>query len=251
MKALNISDAAKEAQRAAARIGAFVRKTPLDHSLRFSAETGASVWLKLENQQYTGSFKLRGAANLLFSLPDADRAKGCVAASSGNHGAGVAYAAKRLAMPAIVFVPDITSEAKIEAIRSYGGDVRIFGHDGLDTEQHARKFAAERDMQYVSPYNDRRIIAGQGTCGIEIIDEMPDIDVLYVAVGGGGLVSGVASVIREHKPSVRIVGCQPRASAVMAHSVAAGRVLDEPSQQTLSDGTAGGKMASTAARSQC
>jgi threonine dehydratase len=240
MTAFKRSDVAKAAQQAAARIGAAVRRTPLDHSPRFSAETRANIWFKLENLQYTGSFKLRGATNLLLSLSEAERARGCVAASSGNHGAGVAYAAKRLGIPAIVFVPDFTSEAKIEAIRSYGGAVRVFGHEGLDTEQHARGFAADSDMQYVSPYNDPRIIAGQGTCGFEIIDDLPDIDVLYVAVGGGGLVSGVASVIREHRPSVRIVGCQPQASAVMTHSVAAGRVLDESSEPTLSDGTAGG-----------
>jgi threonine dehydratase len=240
MTTFNINDVAKAAQQAATRIGAFVRRTPLDHSLRFSAETGADIRFKLENLQHTGSFKLRGATNLLLSLSDAERERGCVAASSGNHGAGVAYAAKCLGIPAIVFVPDFTSEAKIEAIRSYGGEVRIFGHDGLDTEQHARKFAADSGMQYVSPYNDLRIIAGQGTCGMEIIDDLPDIDVLYVAVGGGGLVSGVASVIREQRPSVRIIGCQPQASAVMAHSVEAGRMLEEPSEPTLSDGTAGG-----------
>jgi threonine dehydratase len=240
MTAFNMTDVANAAQQAATLIGAYVRRTPLDYSPRFSGELGASVWFKLENLQYTGSFKLRGASNFLLSLSESDRAKGCVAASSGNHGAGVAFAAKRLGIPAIVFVPEFTSEAKIEAIRSYGGDVRTFGHDGLDTEQHARKFATDTGMHYVSPYNDSRIIAGQGTCGIEIIEDLPDIDALYVAVGGGGLVSGVASVIRDQQPSVRIIGCQPRASAVMAHSVAAGRVLDEPSQPTLSDGTAGG-----------
>lgn len=234
------TDVAAAARAAALRIDSLVRRTPLDYSPRFSAEAGAEVWFKRENLQYTGSFKLRGATNLLMSLPDGERARGCVAASSGNHGAGVAFAAQRLEIPAIVFVPDFTSEAKIAAIRSYGGDVRTFGSDGLDTEIHAREFAAANDMQYVSPYNDPRIIAGQGTCGIEILDDLPDVDALYIAVGGGGLVSGVASVARSRNPDMRIVGCQPQASAVMAHSVAAGRVLDEASKPTLSDGTAGG-----------
>jgi threonine dehydratase len=240
MTEFNARIAADAAREAAARIEGLIRRTPLDHSTRFSAATGADVWFKLENLQYTGSFKLRGATNLLMSLSGEERARGCVAASSGNHGAGVAYAAQRLGMSAIVFVPDSTSETKIDAIRSYGGDVRTYGSDGLDTEIHARAFAAANGMQYVSPYNDPRIVAGQGTCGIEIIEELPDIDTLYIAVGGGGLVGGVGSVIRARNPSVRIVGCQPQASAVMAHSVAAGRVLDEPSEPTLSDGTAGG-----------
>ena len=240
MSTLTATDVARDARAAAGRIARLVRKTPLDHSPRFSAAAGADVWFKLENLQYTGSFKLRGATNLLLSLTDDERSRGCVAASSGNHGAGVACAAQRLGMTAIVFVPDFTSAAKIEAIRSYGGDVRMFGSDGLDTETHARAFAVANGMRYVSPYNDPQIIAGQGTCGVEIVDELNDIDALYVAVGGGGLIGGVASVIRERNPQVRIVGCQPRESAVMAHSVEAGRLLDEPSRPTLSDGTAGG-----------
>jgi threonine dehydratase len=240
MTALSAKDTAKAAGEAATRIDGQVRRTPLEQSPRFSAVAGAEVWFKRENLQYTGSFKLRGATNLLMSLSDERREKGCVAASSGNHGAGVACAAQRLGIPAIVFVPDVTSEAKIEAIKSYGGKVRTFGKDGLDTETHARAFAAANGMEYVSPYNDPRIIAGQGTCGIEIVNELSGIDAMYIAVGGGGLISGVASVARARNPSIRVVGCQPGASAVMARSMAAGHVLDEASQPTLSDGTAGG-----------
>ncbi len=240
MTIIDASTVAMSSLEAAARVDGIVRRTPLDHSPRFSAATGADVWLKLENLQHTGSFKLRGATNLLLSVSREERARGCVAASSGNHGAGVACAAQRLGVSAIVFVPETTSETKIDVIRSFGGEVRIFGSDGLDTETCARAFAAENAMMYVSPYNDPRIIAGQGTCGIEIVEDLACFDVLYVAVGGGGLVGGVASVVKERIPSVRIIGCQPHASAVMAHSVAAGRILDEPSNPTLSDGTAGG-----------
>jgi threonine dehydratase len=137
-------------------------------------------------------------------------------------------------------VPEQTSPTKVEAIRRYGGDVRFFGSDGLDTEEHARNYAAERGMFYVSPYNDPEVIAGQGTCGIEIEASLPQVDTVYVAVGGGGLIGGVASVLKAGNPAIRVVGCQPEASAVMAHSVAAGRILDESSAPTLSDGTAGG-----------
>ena len=143
-------------------------------------------------------------------------------------------------MRGVIFVPEQTSDVKVDAIRKYDGDVRFFGTDGLDTEQHAREFAHDADMYYVSPYNDAAVIAGQGSCGVEIVEQLPDIDAAFIAVGGGGLISGVGSVLKSHNPAVRLFGCQPEASAVMAKSVAAGRVLDLPSETTLSDGTAGG-----------
>ena len=237
MDTRDISAAAVEA---ASRIQAIVTRTPLRHSPAFSAATGAEVYFKLENAQHTGSFKLRGAANCLMSLTPAQRSAGCVAASSGNHGAAVAYAMRELGMQGVIFVPEQAARAKVDAIRDYGGNVQFFGTDGLDTEQHARAYAAEHGMYYVSPYNDAAVIAGQGTCGVEIIEQLPDLDAAFIAVGGGGLVSGVGSVLKQHNPGIRIVGCQPAASAVMARSIEAGRILDLPSDPTLSDGTAGG-----------
>jgi len=240
MTDLDAPEVAAAARKARTRIAGLVRETPLDYSWRFSAATGADVYFKLENLQYTGSFKLRGAANRLLTLTSAQQRAGCVTASSGNHGAAVAYAMRKLGIEGVIFVPEQTSPAKVEAIRSYGGDVRFFGTDGLDTEEHARSYAAERDMFYVSPYNDPEVIAGQGTCGIEIEASLPQADTVYVAVGGGGLIGGIASVLKAGNPAIRIVGCQPEASAVMAHSVEAGRILEEASAPTLSDGTAGG-----------
>ncbi len=240
MTETDFSIVAGAAREASARIAGLVRETPLDYSHRYSAAIGADVYLKLENLQYTGSFKLRGAANRLMTLTAAKRQAGCVAASSGNHGAAVAYAMQRLGVEGAIFVPEQTSGAKVEAIRSYGGDIRFFGEDGLDTELHARAYADERGMFYLSPYNDPEVIAGQGTCGIEIEASLPAVDTVYVAVGGGGLIGGVASVLKSANPAIRVVGCQPQASAVMAHSVAAGRIVDEASLPTLSDGTAGG-----------
>ena len=236
----DISKVAAAARDASTRIAGLVRETPLDYSHRYSADIGADVYMKLENLQYTGSFKLRGAANRLMTLARAQQQAGCVAASSGNHGAAIAYAMRKLGIDGVIFVPEKTSKAKVDAIRSYGGDVRFFGTDGLDTELHARKYAGEKGMFYLSPYNDAEVVAGQGTCGVEIEAALPDIDTLYVAVGGGGLVSGVASVLKSANPGIRVVGCQPEASAVMAHSVTAGRIVDEASLPTLSDGTAGG-----------
>lgn len=235
-----IEDTARRSTEAANRIRSHVRETPLRRSAVCSDLTGAEVWFKLENRQATGSFKLRGATNRLLTLSAEQRAKGCVAASSGNHGAAVARAMQALDTSGVVFVPEHTSSAKVEAIRRYGGDVRHFGTDGLDTEQHAREYARENGMFYLSPYNDEQVIAGQGSCGVEIVAQLPDADALFVAVGGGGLVSGVGCVLKTHNPDVRIYGCQPHASPVMARSVAAGHILDMPSEATLSDGTAGG-----------
>ena len=234
------SDVARAAAAAHERIAAHVVHTPLQFSKALSERTGAEVWCKLENRQSTGSFKLRGATNRLLTLSDEQRARGCIAASSGNHGAAVASAMQKLGVDGIIFVPEHTSAAKVEKIRSYGGTVEFFGTDGLDTEQHARAVAAEKGMFYLSPYNDPEVIAGQGTCGVEIVEDLPDVDVAFVAVGGGGLIGGVGAVLKDHNPTVRVIGCQPEASAVMMRSVEAGEIVDMPSAPTLSDGTAGG-----------
>jgi threonine dehydratase len=235
-----INDVVEKAYAADKRIGEIIRRTALAHSPEFSEATGADVYLKLENQQLTGSFKLRGATNRVMTLSVEQRQKGCVTASTGNHGAAVACAMQKLATGGVIFVPEQTSTAKVEAIRSYSGDVQFFGTDGLDTEQHARIFAERNKMFYLSPYNDREVIAGQATCGIEVLQQLPDIDAVFVAVGGGGLVGGIGSVLKTHNPKIRVYGCQPEASAVMAKSIEAGRILDLESDPTLSDGTAGG-----------
>ena len=174
------------------------------------------------------------------TLSPEQRAAGCVAASSGNHGAAVAYAMNKLGVNGVIFVPEQTSSTKVDAIRSYGGDVRFFGTDGLDTELHAREYAEQNGMFYLSPYNDEEVMAGQGSCGVEIAAQLPELDDVFVAIGGGGLICGVGSVLRQHNKDVRVIGCQPSASAVMTRSVEAGEILDLPSGPTLSDGTAGG-----------
>ncbi|MDH3531448.1 MAG: threonine/serine dehydratase [Gammaproteobacteria bacterium] len=237
---MSVDQVASAARDAAVRIRDIVRRTPVERSAEFSELAGADVCFKLENLQHTGSFKLRGAANRLLTLSATQRQNGCVAASSGNHGAAVACAMQKLGSTGVIFVPEKTSSAKIDAIRSYGGDVRFFGSDGLDTEQHAREYAAQTGMFYLSPYNDLAVIAGQGSCGVEIAEQLPEVDAVFVAVGGGGLISGAGSVLRAINSDIQIIGCQPQASAVMAQSIAAGRILDLPSEPTLSDGTAGG-----------
>jgi len=225
---------------AANRIKPYIRETPLDYSPYFSELTGANVYLKLENLQYTGSFKLRGAFNKLLTLSEEDRARGGVAASSGNHGAAIAYAMNELGVSGPIFVPEQTSSTKVDAIKRAGGDVRFFGTDGLDTETHAREYAEQNGMVYLSPYNDPDVIAGQGTCGVEIAQQLSDVDAVFIAVGGGGLICGVGAFLKSVNPAVSIVSCQPAASPVMTESIKAGKIVDLPSEPTLSDGTAGG-----------
>lgn len=225
---------------AANRIQTYIRETPLDFSPAFSKVSGANVYLKLENLQHTGSFKLRGATNKLLSLTAEQRQAGCVTASSGNHGAAIAFAMKKLDITGVIFVPEQTSPTKVDAIRQAGGDVRFYGNDGLDTEIHAREYAEQNGMVYLSPYNDLAVIAGQGTCGVEIAAQLAQVDAVFIAVGGGGLISGVAKFLKSVNPAIRVISCQPQASAVMTESVKAGKILDLKSYPTLSDGTAGG-----------
>lgn len=231
---------AGRAREAARRIASFIIRTPLRRSAAFSADLDADVYFKLDNLQTTGSFKLRGATNRLLTLSDEKRNAGCVTASTGNHGAAFACATKKLGASGIIFVPEQTSSVKVDAIKGYGGDVRFFGTDGVDTEQHARAYADENDLFYMSPYNDEQVIAGQGSCGVEIVEQLPKVDAVFVAVGGGGLIAGVGSVLKAYNPDIRVFACQPRKSAVMAHSIKAGEILDMESDPTLSDATAGG-----------
>ena len=236
----DVEKLANAAREASQRIGSHIECTELRRSVAFSDAVAGDVYFKLENFQTTGSFKLRGATNRLMTLSAEERSKGCVAASSGNHGAAVACAMQKLGATGVIFVPEQTSPVKVGKIESYGGVVEFFGTDGLDTEQHAREYAEKNGMLYLSPYNDSEVVAGQGSCGVEIAAQLSDVDAVFVAVGGGGLIGGVGAVLKQHNPDVQIFGCQPAASAVMAHSIVAGEILDLPSEPTLSDGTAGG-----------
>jgi threonine dehydratase len=235
---MNLSEAVRQAH---ARLRPHVRETPLAYSLAFSQMTGARVWLKLENLQQTGSFKVRGAINKLLSLSPEQLQKGVVAASSGNHGAGVAFGLARLGAKGVVFVPEGASQTKLEAIHRYGLEVRYHGTTSDDTEMYARRYAAQHSMAYLSPYNDPEVIAGQGTVGVEIAHQMPETpDAVFVAVGGGGLISGIASYLKSVHPTTRIVGCQPENDAAMLASVQAGEIVKIQARPTLSDGSAGG-----------
>ena len=232
-----IASAVKAAEQ---RLRGSLLHTPLVPCPWLSDELSADVRWKLENVQHTGSFKLRGASNALHSLTDQQRGAGVVAASSGNHGLGLARAAQQLNIKASVFVPSSTPSLKQEAIRRYGATVEVYGDDCVVTEQHARQIANNTGQQYVSPYNDLTVIAGQGTTAYELLADWPEVEVVYVALGGGGLISGMAAYAKSISPKIEFVACSPIASPAMAECVRQGAIVDVPCGPTWSDSTAGG-----------
>lgn len=222
------------------KIQGFVRQTPMDLSRSLSKLTGMHVYLKSENLQYTGSFKVRGAINALLSLSEEQKLQGVVAASTGNHGAAIAYGLSQFAIPGVIFVPENASPTKIANIRNYDVDIQYYGQDCVETELYAKEYAIKHHKLYISPYNHIKVIAGQGTIGIEILKQLDHIDLVFVAVGGGGLISGVGGYIKSISPKTKIIGCLPANSPVMAESVKAGKIIDMDTLPTLSDATAGG-----------
>ena len=233
------ADAAREVGLAARRIGPHIRETPLEPSPFLSRETGGDVHLKLECVQITGSFKARGALNKLLSLSAAERARGVVAASTGNHGLAVAHALALLGIAGEIFLPASVSPAKLEGLRARGARVRLVDEDPGVVETVARRDAEATDRIYVSPYNDPQVIGGQGTVGVELLRQLEELDAVLVPVGGGGLVGGIGAWLKERAPSVRIVGCQPAACPILVESMKAGRLLELPSAPSLSDATVG------------
>ena len=234
---LTLSDLQSLCHEAAGRISPHVRHTPVEYSHALSEVSGAEVYLKLENLQATGSFKLRGATNALLSIGTG--ATGVVAASSGNHGMAVAHAARVAGLYPLIFVPEGAAPSKMEAIEALGAEIRRVEGDPVLAETTARTHADETGLPYLSPYNDPRVVAGQGTIGVELASDLDRVDVLFASVGGGGLISGAGGYLKGAR-STRVVACSPVNSAVMHESLRAGRVLDLPSLPTLSDGTAGG-----------
>ncbi|HET9342259.1 MAG TPA: threonine/serine dehydratase [Candidatus Eremiobacteraceae bacterium] len=222
------------------RIRPHVPETPLRRSDFLSDEHHADVYLKLENLQLTGSFKVRGAFTKLLSLGQRERSRGVVVASTGNHGLAMAYAMKRLGVAGIVFVPEGAAATKVDNIRRYGAEVRFHGPEGGATERHARSYAAEHGMVYVSPYNDVDVVAGQATVGVEIARQLDGVDVVIASLGGGGLIGGIAGFLKAASKRARVVAVSPRNSKAMMESVKAGRVIDTEHRPTLSDATAGG-----------
>jgi threonine dehydratase len=235
-----VEEIRRESLEAETRIGDYIRETPLEPSPWLSRQGSSDVYLKLENLQITGSFKLRGAANRLLTLSSEEKANGVVTASTGNHGSAVAYLLRVLGLAGTVYVPKTISAAKLGALERLEAQIELFGDDGVEAENRARRVAQESGRFYVSPYNDLQIIAGQGTVALEIERQLSKVDSVVVPVGGGGLISGIAGVLKAANPEIELIGCQPTSSAVMHHSIQAGEIVDMESQPTLADGAAGG-----------
>lgn len=207
------------------QIKKYIRRTPVESSEYFGGQLEGEVYLKLENQQVTGSFKIRGVLNKLLSLSDEELEKGCLCASSGNHGIALAYASSLLGIEAKIVVPEGTPRTKVMKLKRYGGDVIIEGETYDDAEKRARELEERENLTFVSSYNDLKVIAGQGTIGLEVFEEIPSIDTFIAPIGGGGLISGIAVAAKAIDPDIRVIGVQSAASPFMYESLNAGRIL--------------------------
>lgn len=226
----------EEARRAAQEV---VQHTPLFPARMLSELTGVPVWLKVESFQRTGSFKIRGAYEFVRRLPAEKRARGVVTGSAGNHAQGVALAAKMFGIPATIFMPVFGSIAKMQAAKAYGAQVVLRGEGFAEAVEAAQSFAQETGATYVPAYDHDDIICGQGTCGLEILDDLPEVEQIIVPVGGGGLFAGIAAAVKARKPAVRLTGVQSEGADTAVRSWQEGRLVDNPSvRYTLADGIA-------------
>ena len=231
----------EDIEKAARRIGPHVLRTPLFRSVYLGELSGGEVCLKLESEQYTGSFKARGALNKVLSMAPEEKANGLVTASTGNHAQGFARALAISGDQGLIYLPENAEPSKVEALKHYGVELAYHGNSCVETELHAKQQAEEKGMVWVSPYNDPMVIAGQGTIGKEILQDLPGVDFVLATIGGGGMMSGVATWIKAHCPQAQIIGCLPENAPEMYLSAKKGEIvmLDEP-LDTLSDGSAGG-----------
>jgi threonine dehydratase len=219
-------------------VGEVARQTPLEHSDTFSGQTGAEIHLKLENAQRTGSFKIRGAANRIAQLTPAEADAGVVTASAGNHAQGVALAAERAGVDATVVMPEYAPVSKVDATRSYGAQVVLDGVDYDAAQARAHEIEHEEGRTYVHAFDDEAVMAGQGTLGLEIADQLPSVDTVVVPIGGGGLISGVATALKGTLDDVRVVGVQASGADSAARSLNKGRRTETTTVDTIADGIA-------------
>jgi threonine dehydratase len=213
--------------------------TPLDFSPALSAALGCEVLLKCEHLQPTGSFKVRGSANKVHLLDEAARRAGVITASTGNHGQGVARAGALASVAVTVYVGTTTAPQKLAAIRNFGAEVVVIDGQPIDAELEARRQAGLQGKTYISPYNDLDVVAGQGTIGVELSRQSPDLAAVFVSVGGGGLISGIGTALKRLSPRTRVIGVWPENSPCMLEALQAGAIVDTVEYPTLSDATAG------------
>ena len=223
---------------AAKQLEGIVRKTPLIYSDFFSDISGNATYLKLENLQTTGAFKLRGAYNRISMLTDEEKAHGVITASAGNHAQGVAYAAQKLGVRAVICMPATTPILKVEATRALGAAVILHGNGFDDAYAHSLELQKKNGYVYIHPFNDRDVIVGQGTIALEVIDALKDVDAILVPIGGGGLASGISFAAKLVNPQIKIIGVEPENAACMKAALSCGRTITLPSADTVADGCA-------------
>jgi threonine dehydratase len=227
-----------DVEAAAALLAGVVRRTPLEHSRELADRVGGPVWLKCENLQRTGSFKIRGAYTRIARLSDAERARGVVAASAGNHAQGVALAASLLGTRATVFMPETAPLPKLAATKAYGATIHLLGQTLAEPLVAAAEHAQRTGAVFIHPFEHVDVIAGQGTVGLEILEQCTDLRTVVVSAGGGGLLSGIAVAVKSRRPDVRVVAVQAEGAAAFRGSLAAGRPVPLASMATMADGIA-------------
>ncbi|WP_162698764.1 hydroxyectoine utilization dehydratase EutB [Rhizobium sp. BE258] len=227
-------------ERAAARIRDRVTRTPLVHSAALSRHAGQPVHLKLETRQPIGAFKLRGATNAILSLDLAARERGLVTASTGNHGRAVAFAARALGIPATICMSSLVPANKVEAIKALGADIRIVGVSQDDAQDEVERLIASHGLTPIPPFDHADVVAGQGTIGLEIVEDLPDLSTILIPLSGGGLAAGISVAVKSLKPRVRIIGISMERGAAMHASIAAGRPVAVREEETLADSLGGG-----------
>lgn len=222
------------------RIRSIVWRTPLVQSALLTARVGSSVYLKLENLQETGSFKIRGAANKMLNLTAEEKKRGVVTGSSGNHGRAVAFVAKRLDVNAVICISAQSPNIKVDAIRHLGAEVVVHGESYDESVSHAERLAEERGLTMIDSFDDPHVIAGQGTIGLELLEDLPEIDTAIVPLAGGGLLCGIALALKSVNPAIQVIGVSMEHAPVMYHSLKAGAPIEMDEEETIAHALAGG-----------
>ena len=221
------------------RIMDAAHETPMDKSSTFAEKAGVeSVAFKMENLQKTGAFKIRGAYNKISQLFEEEKERGVIAASSGNHAQGVALAAQQLDVDAKIVMPQGTAESKIEATKGYGAEIVLAGEEYEEAYEHAKKLKKEQGLTFVHPYNDEEVIAGQGTLGLEMVEQFPKLDTVLVAIGGGGLISGIATAVKAKNPDAKVIGVQTEGCGSAKQTLNSDGVYERDSVDTVAKGIA-------------
>lgn len=227
-----------EIQRARERIAPFIHKTPIEPSETLSKLSGCNIFLKLENFQKTGSYKVRGALNKILTLKESKIIKGVIAASAGNHAQGVAYSASKVGLYSLIVMPETAPISKIAATKNYGAEVLLYGEDFDSAYKRAKELSEEKNLFFIHAFDDPEVIAGQGTIALEALEDLKDIQAVIVPIGGGGLISGISIAIKEKNPKIKVIGVQAEGAPATYLSIKEGKIIEIEKVNTIADGIA-------------